>query len=140
MGASTSLALPDRIAVSESMHSHQPRWVFVPVRVRDPATGRVQGFGPFRNGEPFVPSVRITSPGPATSTLANRTQLRWAPTGAVGFHESFPRHARWLHRQAWVGVGPRIGWVRGDWCWLLCDAWRYWAGLAGPSSHEVCAL
>src|SRR5674476_322124 len=77
MGASTSLALPDRIAVSESMHSHQPRWVFVPVRVRDPATGRVQGFGPFRNGEPFVPSVRITSPGPATSTLANRTQLRW---------------------------------------------------------------
>ena len=24
--------------------------------------------------------------------------------------------------RAGFGVGPRIGWAGGDWCWLLCDA------------------
>jgi hypothetical protein len=44
---------------------------------------------------------------------------RLAPSGSMSL---FLDTLAGLTARPGFGVGPRIGWVRGDWCWLLCDA------------------
>src|SRR5674476_1276108 len=127
MGASTSLALPDRIAVSESMHSHQPRWVFVPVRVRDPATGRVQGLWGRLRAPLTVPEWgavcafgkdHVTRAGNFDTGEQDAAEVvhQLAPSGSTSL---FLLTLAGFTARSGFGVGLRIGWVRGDWWWRI---------------------
>src|SRR5665647_1009732 len=114
----------------------------------DPATGRVQGLWGRLRAPLTVPEWgavcafgkdHVTRAGNFDTGEQDAAEVvhQLAPSGPTSL--LLDTLAGFTARPGF-GVGPRIGWAGGDWCWLLCDAWRYWAGLAGPSSHEVCAL
>ena len=96
----------------------------------DPATGRVQGLWGRLRASLTVPEWgavfafgkdRVTRASNFDTGEQDAAEVvhQLAPSGSTSL---FLDTLAGFTARPGFGVGPRIGWVRGDWCWPLCDA------------------